>query len=78
MQCVVPTDPARVGFGVLAHTEAETIRFSLLDIPDAAVCERAENKVRAPGAAQSAQGLKGKGTGIEGVLGGSHMTESLV
>ena len=46
MQCVVPTDPARVGFGVLAHTEAETIRFSLLDTADTAGClERAENGV---------------------------------
>ena len=36
-------------------------RFSVSDIPDVAICfRRAENKVRAPGTAQSAPGPKGE------------------
>ena len=39
----------------LGLTEARDNRFSVSDIPDAAVClGRAENKVEAPGVAQSA------------------------
>ena len=54
----------------LALMEARDDRFSFSDIPDIAVCyRRAENKVRAPGTAQSSPGLKGdegKGRGGAG------------
>ena len=44
----VPQTPLGIAeelvLGSLCHTEARDNRFSFLNIPDAAVCERAENK----------------------------------
>jgi hypothetical protein len=62
--------------GSLGLTEARYNRF-LVCIPDAAGhCRRAENKVEAPGVAQSSPGQREEKTRREGALGGSHMGNS--
>jgi hypothetical protein len=61
----------------LGLTEARDNRFSVCDIPGAAVCHRrAENKVEAPGGSSVSPGAEGRRGHGEKALGVSHVGES--